>query len=93
MSKKSRGENLKVYLNAELVGTLIKRSTGAQEFTYDENWMEKEDAIPISQSLPLIEATYRGEEVYSFFENLGTEVQVPVSHDYPNWMVKEDRGW
>ncbi|MBL6989054.1 MAG: HipA domain-containing protein [Bacteriovoracaceae bacterium] len=61
---------LDVYLNAEIVGKLTKQTTGALEFLYDESWLDRASSYPISQSLPLIETTYRGSEVFSFFENL-----------------------
>lgn len=70
MAKKAKVLSLDVYLNTELVGLLTKRSTGALEFKYHEDWLENPDSYPISQSLQLIEVPYKGAEIYSFFENL-----------------------
>lgn len=70
MAKIEKVTTLDVYLNAELVGKLTKRTTGALEFVYNENWLYRDDTYPISQSLQLIETPYKGDEVYSFFENL-----------------------
>ena len=61
---------LQVLLNNRPVGRLEKESSGAIHFRYDESWLAKGDAIPVSLSLPLREDAYRGERVAAVFENL-----------------------
>lgn len=61
---------LGVYLNNHPVGRLLKDPGGAVEFRYDEGWLNRERAIPVSLSLPLREDAYRGEPVAALFENL-----------------------
>jgi serine/threonine-protein kinase HipA len=61
---------LRVYLNNRLVGHLLKEPSGAIEFRYDASWLERENALPVSLSLPLREDPYRGEAVIAVFENL-----------------------
>lgn len=61
---------LQVLLNNHPVGRLEKESSGAIHFRYDESWLAKGDAIPVSLSLPLREDAYRGERVTAVFENL-----------------------
>ena len=61
---------LQVLLNNRPVGRLEKESSGAIHFRYDERWLAKSDAIPVSLSLPLREDAYRGERVAAVFENL-----------------------
>ena len=61
---------LQVLLNNRPVGRLEKESSGAIQFRYDESWLAKGDAIPVSLSLPLREDAYRGERVTAVFENL-----------------------
>jgi serine/threonine-protein kinase HipA len=61
---------LQVLLNNRPVGRLEKESSGAVYFQYDERWLGKNDAIPVSLSLPLREDAYRGERVTAVFENL-----------------------
>lgn len=61
---------LGVYLNNHPVGRLLKDPGGAVEFRYDEGWLNREWAIPVSLSLPLREDAYRGEPVAALFENL-----------------------
>jgi serine/threonine-protein kinase HipA len=61
---------LQVLLNNRPVGRLEKESSGAIYFRYDESWLAKGDAIPVSLSLPLREDAYRGERVTAVFENL-----------------------
>ena len=61
---------LQVLLNNRPVGQLEKESSGAIQFRYDERWLVKGDAIPVSLSLPLREDAYRGERVTAVFENL-----------------------
>jgi len=61
---------LRVRLNNRLVGCLLKESSGAISFQYDENWLSWNDAYPVSTSLPLREDAFRGERVVAVFENL-----------------------
>jgi len=61
---------LRVYLNNRLVGYLNKETSGAAIFRYDESWLNRPNAMPVSLSLPLREDIYRGESVHAVFENL-----------------------
>lgn len=61
---------LRVYLNNRRVGTLSREASGAISFTYHEDWLGWEYALPVSLSLPLRETPYRGEPVAAVFENL-----------------------
>jgi serine/threonine-protein kinase HipA len=61
---------LHVYLNGRLVGRLRRESSGAIDFQYDPSWLEWDNAIPVSLSLPLREDRYIGDPVIAVFENL-----------------------
>ena len=61
---------LNVYLNGRLVGRLRRESSGAIDFQYDQSWLDWENAIPVSTSLPLREDRYIGDPVIAVFENL-----------------------
>jgi serine/threonine-protein kinase HipA len=61
---------LYVYMNGNEVGEYIQRRSGAQEFNYFDAWLENENSIPISLSLPLTEKSHKGEAVYNYFDNL-----------------------
>lgn len=61
---------LRVYRNNLLVGHLRKEPGGAIEFQYDESWLSRKAAFPISLSLPFREDAYRGAPVAAVFENL-----------------------
>lgn len=61
---------LRVYLNNRRVGTLSREASGAIGFSYHEDWLGWEHALPVSLSLPLRETPYRGEPVAAVFENL-----------------------
>lgn len=61
---------LNIFLNNKFVGRLIKQSSGAIEFKYDDTWLAWEYAMPISLSLPLRTTPFRGQIVTSVFENL-----------------------
>ena len=70
MASRRQYAPLRVFLNNRLVGHLIKDPGGAVSFEYDDSWLAWEHALPISLSLPLREAVYRGEPVAAVFENL-----------------------
>jgi serine/threonine-protein kinase HipA len=61
---------LRVYLNNRRVGTLSREASGAIHFTYHQDWLSWEFALPVSLSLPLRETPYRGAQVAAVFENL-----------------------
>jgi serine/threonine-protein kinase HipA len=70
MSRFPQHKPLKVLLNNELVGHLYKDPSGAIYFRYNEKWLSKTSAIPVSLSLPLREDVYKGAPVVAVFENL-----------------------
>lgn len=70
MPRRPRHAPLSVLLNNRLVGQLVKASSGAISFNYDQSWLDWESAIPVSLSMPLREGAYRGEQVTAVFENL-----------------------
>lgn len=61
---------LRVYLNSRRVGTLHRASNGAIRFSYHDDWLAWENAIPVSLSMPLRETPWYGEPVLAVFENL-----------------------
>ena len=70
MPRRRRYPPLQVLLNNEAVGILQKESSGAISFQYAPSWLKKEDALPVSLSLPLRDDTFRGLPVEAVFENL-----------------------
>jgi serine/threonine-protein kinase HipA len=70
MPRHRQNPPLNVFLNNELVGALQKDTSGAIAFSYDEQWVSKPDAVPVSLSLPLRGEPFRGGPVQSVFENL-----------------------
>ncbi|MEX1222319.1 MAG: type II toxin-antitoxin system HipA family toxin [Idiomarina sp.] len=63
-------ETLDVYMNGYRVGYLRRTDSGAHSFCYDDQWLVKEGARPISLSLPLRQDEYTGRSVINFFNNL-----------------------
>ncbi len=59
-----------VYLNAERVGRLEEDAGGEPRFTYDQEWLEKPGARPLSRSLPLQGAVFAGKKARAFFAGL-----------------------
>lgn len=62
--------NLVVALNGLEVGRLEVTRSGALSFRYLPEWVQRPGARAISLSLPLSLASYHGERVYNFFDNL-----------------------
>jgi serine/threonine-protein kinase HipA len=61
---------LHVFLNNEAVGLLVKDPSGAISFRYDPSWLSRENAIPVSLTLPLRADAFKGALVQAVFENL-----------------------
>lgn len=61
---------LNVLINNRLCGRLEKEASGAILFRYDQSWLDWAPAFPISLSLPLRSAPWRGDAVIAVFDNL-----------------------
>lgn len=70
MARRPAHAPLDVFLNGRLVGQFRRERTGAVDFQYDQSWLEWENAIPVSLSLPLREDRYIGDPVIAVFDNL-----------------------
>lgn len=70
MGRKRSYPPLNVFLNARHVGQLLRESTGAISFVYDQDWLAWEHRLPVSLSMPLREDRYIGAPVMAVFENL-----------------------
>lgn len=70
MPRRPKHAPLSVLLNNRLAGRLEKATSGAISFDYEQSWLDWENAIPVSLSMPLREGAYRGEQVTAVFENL-----------------------
>jgi serine/threonine-protein kinase HipA len=65
-----------VFLNGGLVGRLSRDRRGGLSFVYDSAHLDREDAVPVSLSLPLDDRTYAGDQVAAVFENLLPDLPV-----------------
>lgn len=70
MPRRRRHPPLQVFQNNRLVGHLTREPSGLIGFHYDQSWLDWEQAMPASLSLPLRETPFRGEAVAAVFENL-----------------------
>lgn len=70
MGRRRTHPPLNIFINNRLAGRLLKQSSGAIEFRYDQSWLGWEHGFPISLSLPLRESPYTGEAVLAVFDNL-----------------------
>ncbi|MFO7760274.1 MAG: HipA N-terminal domain-containing protein, partial [Desulfobia sp.] len=62
--------NLIVYLNTERVGSLKQDDSGLLQFSYDQTWLEKPNAMPLSRSLPLQSEVFSGKRTRPFFAGI-----------------------
>ncbi len=69
MARTQRIHELYIYMNGDHVGTLKQTPTDLK-FVYATDWLESENAKPISLSMPLRETPYAGDIVYNYFDNL-----------------------
>jgi len=62
--------NLIVYLSTERVGSLKQDDSGLLQFSYDQTWLEKPNAMPLSRSLPLQSEVFSGKRTRPFFAGI-----------------------
>ena len=70
MGRKRNYTPLNVFLNTRCIGQLIRESSGAIGFTYDQNWLAWEHRMPLSLSLPLRPERHMGMPVIAVFDSL-----------------------
>lgn len=70
MGRRPTFEPICVLMNGREVGALGRSSDGLFWFQYGAGWLSWEHAIPVSLSLPLREAVYRGAKVQAVFDAL-----------------------
>lgn len=58
-----------VYIRGIFAGTLCETDEG-YSFSYYEQYLSREDASPVSLTLPLSEKTYTSKTLFSFFDGL-----------------------
>ena len=65
---------------------LLKETDEGYEFTYDRDYLQKEDASPVSLTLPLSDRPYISKNLFAFFDGLIPEGWLldVVSH---NWKI------
>jgi len=59
----------KVFYMDELAGIIYEDSNGVS-FTYDKNYLKKENATPVSLTMPLREEVYTDKVMLPFFDGL-----------------------
>jgi serine/threonine-protein kinase HipA len=59
----------KVYYKDDFAGIIQEDDSGVS-FTYDSEYLKKENAKPVSLALPLSEETYTDKVMLPFFDNL-----------------------
>jgi len=64
------GRRATVCLSGERVGALQESSDGATRFLYDEAWLRRADARPVSLTMPLRREPYESRALLPFFRNL-----------------------
>lgn len=59
----------KVFFKDEFAG-IIEEDANGVSFTYDKEYLKKENAVPISLTMPLEKETYTDKVMLPFFDNL-----------------------
>jgi len=63
-------QKLTALLNGRIVGEIDMARSGAITFSYSQDWLDWEYALPVSLSLPLQEQGHQGAPVIAYLENL-----------------------
>jgi serine/threonine-protein kinase HipA len=67
---------LDVYLNDQLIGGLIQNRHGRMVFEYAKSWLDRPDAIALSQSLPLVKKRFNPNECRPYFAGILPEQDI-----------------
>lgn len=64
------GRRAIVRVDGQRAGTLFEIGEGQTRFVYDDGWLARPDAVPVSVTLPLRAEPYDSKVLHPFFENL-----------------------
>ncbi|MBE0651069.1 MAG: HipA N-terminal domain-containing protein [Bacteroidales bacterium] len=59
----------KIFMYNQLAGTLVEDETG-YHFTYEDDYLHKEDAEPVSLTLPITQKPFHSDVLFPFFDGL-----------------------
>ena len=62
-----------VYIHNCKAGILTENSRDDYEFNYDKDYLDRQDAVPVSLTLPLSKTVYRSKVLFPFFFNMLSE--------------------
>ena len=62
-------DELHVFLNEKRIGTLTQ-DNGTMSFAYVPEYLQSQDAYPLSQNLPLQDEVFHDPDAENFFSNL-----------------------
>jgi serine/threonine-protein kinase HipA len=60
----------RVFLDGALVGRLEELADRSTAFTYDQAWLRRTDAVPVSVTMPLRSEPFEHRHLLPFFANL-----------------------
>ena len=66
----SSEQKLLIYLNEHQIGTLLRKREGTLHFVYDADYVNGEEAVPLSLSMPLSQERHTNEVVSAFLWGL-----------------------
>jgi len=69
-------KSLNIFFEEDLVGVFSQNEEMIHSFQYDKNWIKKDEAFPVSISMPLQEESFGNKVTLAFFENLLPEGNV-----------------
>lgn len=58
----------KIFVENQFAGSLIENNNGVFIFTYSNDYLNSENCIPVSLTLPLREEPYSSKMLFSFFD-------------------------
>ena len=74
-----------IWVNNTLAGILIENDND-YSFEYEKTYLEKENAIPVSVTLPLQKESFKSEQLFPFFDGLIPEGWLlDIAHK--NWKI------
>jgi len=70
MARKRLSNDLYIYINDDRIGILTRQATGQLSFQYEADWLQQDNAYPISLSMPLSDIPIKDTAVKYYFDNL-----------------------
>jgi len=78
---------LQILIGGEMMGTVIRNRHGRLTFSYSEEWLRRQEPVPLSLSMPVLPVSYGGDEIENWLWGLLPDNEDTLRRWAQSWHV------